>query len=479
MANEPNAKHHADSAESIFPLPLSPLEKFFFWDDRPELPCTFFIEMRFASSLDVAVLEKCIARVVDRNPLLRANVTGDDRHLTWTLNDKPFALWDLADVPPIVNGVVRPIDLRTDVGCRFWCETTQVCSRVLVQLHHCVCDAIAFRTVVIDILHLYKLATGNELLSSQDRSLLYDRLNHSLLRERYNFEHLGKPKRETTTWQRIKNAWYFHFQPPVPLAKLPSNEPTCGAHEETQNPLCNMLMEREFSQRVLNACQSKAYGVNELAIALLFRTCYQWNRLHGDKRRNGRLRILMPCDLRGRADLRMPATNRLSLSFLGRDYSQCEDLKGLIDSVLAELKDAKETHLYLDLLKGLELGCRWPRLMKWALARSDSMATAVITYTGDVSRGLNKLFPEVNELRSVGSASLFAIAGAPPVRRNTNISLAICINWGRICISASWNRSVFTGQDCSEFLELYKSGWQQWCEAEESLRGVYAEPETV
>jgi len=85
-----------------------------------------------------------------------------------------------------------------------------------------------------------------------------------------------------------------------------------------------------------------------------------------------------------------------------------------------------------------------------------------------VDAGMSKLFPEVNEFRSFGSASLFAITAAPRARRNTNISMAICINWGRICISAIWNRSVFTEQDCREFLELYKIGWQQWCEAEES-----------
>jgi hypothetical protein len=117
--------------------------------------------------------------------------------------------------------------------------------------------------------------------------------------------------------------------------------------------------------------------------------------------------------------------------------------------------------------------------MKWALRRHDSMATAVITYAGDVSRGMNKLFPDANDLRKIGNASLFAVFAAPPARRNTNISMAICINWGRICISAIWNRAVFSEQDCSEFLELYKIGWQQWCEAEESHRGVYAEQETV
>ena len=81
MANESKPASEAESAESIFPLPLSPLEKFFFWDDRPEQPCTSFLEFRFESSIDVAVLEECTAKVVDRNPLLRANISGDDRDL--------------------------------------------------------------------------------------------------------------------------------------------------------------------------------------------------------------------------------------------------------------------------------------------------------------------------------------------------------------------------------------------------------------
>lgn len=94
-------------------------------------------------------------------------------------------------------------------------------------------------------------------------------------------------------------------------------------------------------------------------------------------------------------------------------------------------------------------------------------------------RGMNTRSPEVNELRTVGSTALFQIVGAPPARRNTNIALPVCINSGRICISAMWDRTDFTQQDCREFLELYKIGWQQWCEAEESSVGVYAEPETV
>ncbi|MDX1928963.1 MAG: hypothetical protein SFV81_20700, partial [Pirellulaceae bacterium] len=387
-----------EGPESVFPLPLSPIEKFFFWDDRPEQPLTAFFHLSFESSVDVSLLESCIAQVLERNPLLRAHVTGSDDNLAWILSDKPFRLSSLQDEPPIQDGKVRPIDLRKEVGCRFWCESAANCSRITAQLHHSACDGIAFRNVCIDILHLYMLATTGKSEAVPDRDLFYQRYVYPQLHDRHKFEHLGKPKRETTTWQRIKHAWYFHLQPPVPLANpvpfgspVPlasksSMEPKCAAGRESSNTLCNLLVDRELSECILRACQLNEVGINEAAIAILFQTCYQWNRQHGDTRRNARLRVVMPYDLRGRTDVRMPATNRLGLCFLGRNYSQCENLDELIGGLQNELKAVKDTHLYLDLLKGIELGCKWPRVMKWALRKHKSMATVALTYTGDLSR---------------------------------------------------------------------------------------------
>lgn len=469
----------AESPESVFPLPLTPIEKYFLWDDRPEQPLSMFFHLTFGPSLDINILERCIAKVVERHPLLRATITGSDDQLCWTLSEKPFRFSSLNDEPPIVNGKIRPFNLRTEVGCRFWCETTPENHRIIVQVHHSVCDGVACRSVCIDILNLYASSTGSEAEISDERSPFYERFRYAELCNRFDFEHLGTPKRRLSTWQRIKNAWYFHFQPPTSLARVRSDEQNRLEKAESHDPFCYLWLDRDLSQRIFQTCQQSETKVNELAIALLFRTCLQWNRKHGDTRRNARLRILMPFDLRGRKDIRMPAANRLAFSFLGRNYSQCDDLSELIRSIKAELLDARETHLYLDLLNGIQLGCRWPWLMKWALRQHHSMATAVITYTGDLSRGMSKLFPEVNEQRTVGNSTLSSTIGAPPPRRNTNISMAVCINWGRICFSAMWNRSVFTEQDCREFLDLYKFGWQEWCETQESNSGVYAETNTA
>ena len=102
----------------------------------------------------------------------------------------------------------------------------------------------------------------------------------------------------------------------------------------------------------------------------------------------------------------MPAANRLSFMFFGRSYQQCDNFGQLLESVQKEFAYIKETQLYLDFFNMIRATSRWPRLMQWGLRRSDSMATAVLTYVGDVTRGTYRAFPVVDNTRPVGDAIL-------------------------------------------------------------------------
>ncbi len=472
-------------AATMFPLALTPFEKFFFWDDRIEQPLTPTAELQFATRLNVAAFERAIAQTIARNPLLNSVVVGSDRDLRWKLCDEPIRLQFLTSNPPTVEGRLRPIDLRSEPGCRFWYEEQGEGSRVLWQLHHSTCDGIAMRAILIDVLLHYAMETdGSEAgrdalpqvdlsrpdLSRYRRALCCTRFDPLELEKRYHFGHLPAAKRSLTLWQRLKNAHYFHFQSPKPL------RPTVATGSEGDESmlsdadselLCHARLDRNFSERILAKCQADSVRMSEVSMALLFRTCAEWNRGLGDKNPKSRLRLMMPYDLRGRNDLKMPAANRLSFVFLGRKYDQCDDFGGLLKSVQEELAAIKETNLQLDLLHGLAAAARWPKLMRWGLRQSHSMATAVITYVGDVSRGMDRVFPDKDFTRPIGDAVLTNITAAPPVRRNTNIAIGLCINWGQINISAAWNRQVMNARDCQKFLELYETGWQRWCDEEE------------
>lgn len=467
---EPQAGIQVNAPEPIeqviFPLPLSPLEKYLFWDDRPDQPMTSYVELEFVGSLNVDLWRQACREILAHHPLLQANVVERNGELYWIPANEIFHILDPEVTPILQNGCPRPIDLNRESGLRCWYCTTQDGGRVIFQLHHCCSDGIGFRGFLIDVLRWYAMSSecnSAELLrdsGSRKTSFLYERLVPRLLQQRFDFTHVGPAKSPLTTWQRIKNAHYFHFQPPVSLL---GSMPKADCNDaESIDPLCHLNLGRELSDQLMAHCQSQSIGLSELSIALLFKTCVSWNAAKGLKHPNSRLRILVPYDLRGRQDLAMPASNRLTFAFLGRTAAQCGDVQSLCDSIQQEFVAFKDTRLGMDFLDGLRLANQHPRLMRWTIGRSHRMATVVVTYAGELARGMSKLFPQSDGVRLVGNVRLTAIHAAPPVRRNTNVSIAICVNWGEIMISAAFNHTAFSRLDCKAFLELYHQQWRDY-----------------
>ena len=458
------------SGGALFPMQLTPFEKFLIWDERPQHPMNSFIELHFDSQLDTSLLEDALTAAVHRNPLLACRIVQREDELYWQYvpGYRPKLRLESQN-PPLTGGWPIPINLWTECGSRYWYREQEGGSRLLIQLHHACTDGVGLRRVLIDALTGYARAIEKRnqrgLGTNGNRLATFEKLDTESLQDRFDFSKsfTGPPMRNLTTWERIKNAHYFHFQLPKPLIgkdDIEFNLPEVRGGE----PLMHSILERNVSKQIQDKCRTQGYGINDLALALLFQACAHWNKRRGDPKPNSRIRLLMPYDLRSRVDLRMPATNRLSFSFLGRTYSQCEDLDKLIRSVHQEVKSVKETRLALDFLEAISRMSARPRVMQWLLKKSNRMSTAVLTYTGDVSRGMKRYFPERDGVRLIGNAGLRNILVAPPVRRNTNISLGLCVNWGQLCISAAWNREVFTAADCQEFLELYRQGWMDWAD---------------
>lgn len=448
-----------DDPAMTFPLRLSPFEKFILWDERERQPMTGFIELHFAAPLDVRRLQAALTVAVHRNPLLASRVIERQGDLWWAYD--PLFQPEIrvsSTSPPLRRGWPIPIDLYRECGGRYWYGATEQGWRLMIQFHHACCDAVGLRRVFIDTLSGYAQPS-----LSEEGQPNWEKLSKELLTERadYTKAYSTPPKRPLTTWKRIKNTRYFHFCLPTALHGTAQEsvqlENTCE-----QEPLRHARLSREQSERILERARELQIGINDLAMALLFQTCACWNEARGDHRRKSHIRLLMPFDLRTRVDRRMPATNRLSFSFLGRNARQCDDWDTLLTSVQAEVQAIKESRLPLDFLDALKLAAKHPRIMKWVINRSRRMATVVLTYTGEISRGTKRFFPEQDGMLVVGDTRLTNIFGAPPIREHTNISLGLCTNWGQLCFSAAWNRAAMTPEECEQFLSEYVARWQAW-----------------
>lgn len=468
--------------KDLFPLPLTAFEKYVLWDETESLPLSYFIELRFLDTFNIEVMEQSLTAASRIHPMIACTLGGSDNDPCWIHrpNFQVKIIRELESPPLQSNGRERPFDLHNESGARFYYRPLERGGcRFLFQVHHATTDAVGMRRLMIDALTLYAHATTPEKV---DRSLRipWSKIEPGLLKQRADLSDAfgGPPSQPLTTWQRLKNARYFHFQLPTPIRGSVNRQASNAKPSETLvdakvgaevtpdadrfEPLEHLIIDRETSSQILEKSRKLELGVSDIALALLFETCSLWNQQHGDRNPRSRLRILLPYDLRSRIDLRMPATNRLSFAFLGRTQGDCSDLAKLIPSLKEEVESFSKSHLPMDFYGAIQGASKHPRLMRWAIRRSRNMATSVLTYVGDTSRGMQRYFPEVDGVRLIGDARLDAILGAPPVRDNTNWTVGLCVNWGQLCISAAWNRDALTRKQCAELLSLYHSRWLNW-----------------
>lgn len=490
VSSQSTSAQSATLLSELFPLPLAPFEKFLVLDDRPDCPITSFIELHFSRPMNHDALSSALHQTVHQHPLLASCLVDIDGEMHWRY-DPEFVpkLRDPAIDPILLPSDLlsnpqpspRPIDLRSEPGCRYWYQTDPQTagSRLTIQLHHAACDGVGLRRVLIDTLNAYAKQTtdSNDSESDQERSNAEqqankrkrrrEQLDPSRLLSRGDFSEITSkpPKQVQSGWRKLANAYYFHFQRPQPLLGTANQATVNDDNSEPDaddQPLRHYVFDRSTSQRILSACRTREISVNDLVLSILFRVCRQWNQQHGIDKAGSRIRLLMPVDLRGRSDMQTPATNRLSFSFLGRTHGQCDDWQVLLESVQTETQMIKDTRLHMDFLDGITALASKPKLLDRALRCSRNVSTSVLTYTGDITRGMKNYFPEEDGKRRVGDTFLENILIAPPARQHTNITLGVCINWGQICVSANWNRSEISANDCQQFLDLYADAANHW-----------------
>ena len=199
-----------------------------------------------------------------------------------------------------------------------------------------------------------------------------------------------------------------------------------------------------------------------MAIALLFQTLAQWNRRVGKAAGKQRLRILMPTDLRERADRWLTATNRVSFSFLSRSIDQCGEWPQLLAGVAQETKYIKGIRLGLDFLNILAAAQRVPWLLDTLLLMPRCLATAVLTNLGDTTRRFRSRFPVSDGYPVIGDVKLEQVVGVPPLRPKTHAGFGICFCSGIMALSVRCDPAHLDQEATQELLEAYVAAWKNW-----------------
>ena len=463
--------------QELFPLKMAALEKFMLWDDTERYPKRFRVAMQFQGSLNHDALNKAFQLALPRHPLLMAEPDRRDRPAFWQLPErKPIRLIrSLARFENQPETYSQHFDGHFE-GCRFWVYDHNDVVEWVFDFHHACTDGRGARVFVIDLLRAYEAA-----LSGADSFEHRSRIDTKALlhRDRYrrveaaNFRGSEQPlTRPTNAKEKLINAFHFHVLGPKPLAKSLPDSVANGADRKKQpttNDTSNAMQYGRFQFNVdeTNQLQAKLGEAkatwNDLGIALMFQTMSQWNRQHYGRLR-GRLRIMVPIDLRTYEDRYQSAVNRFGFGFVVMPAAKCFSIQSTLASVQQQMARIQQLRLAIDFNDIFE-GCQRSRFGEWMLRRllprMGCLATGVLTTMGDVTKRARRSHRQEDESPLIGGLKLESVVGIPPLRHRTSFAAGITLAAGTVSIATLFDGKQL-GPQAPQLAECYERCWRVW-----------------
>jgi hypothetical protein len=452
----------------VFPLPLTPFERYYLADDCPEYPTIFLVELEFIGRLDRAAFASALQQAIERHPLLGA-VVGDERSKPAWVAGPPVAPYlDWADSPAaIAHSDGEYLDLRKYPGLRAWVRLSDHATRLLFQFHHACCDGLASIQFIDDVLVLYATATGGS-----EAALALPKANAARLADRNVLE--GVPTRPSLgvtirdivvtglVWSRILFRGCSVLAAPAVSAQsaaIDGNSSAAPGEHHAQGGPPREILEFEsyhLTSKELESYQNVAASLGVTANDLLARDVLlaldDWNRAQGAAS-IAPCRLNIPVNVRGREGADIPASNRIGFAFVDARKRDFADRATLLQVVHRQTEQIKKWKLALYFLGGLGLATNVrgavPAILRW----KQSFATIVLSNVGRLF-GHSKLPRREGQL-VCGDVVLKHVTGVPPIRPNTRAAFIIAEYAGTTIISARCDPRFFDRAQTRALLETF------------------------
>ncbi len=440
---------NATRSVRIFPTNLTPFEDYMLWDDRPEYPMTFVVELEFKGAVDADALRAALPEALARHPLLQATVkTAKGNRECWVEGDTTIPI-DFASLNEPLNLSHEFIDLHRDPGLRIWVRSDAHKTILTTQFHHSTCDGIGSYQFLGDWLWYYALRVQQpheEPLPEIDFRTLKNRSRSSYDPEQFRLAN-GALRTERA------EIWRFMFCKTRAIA--PANKSVSKATAMAFFPgIQSFEFDKNAYKEIRLVAEARGQSTNELLIERLFVTLAQWNQTHGDAK-EGNYCVMMPMDLREPQQNHNSATNVVTYSLIRRHSKDIANAEGLVDSLRTEmvhLKHNRHRTSFMNTLVGL---FNYPRGLKRYWLRGRCLASAIISNTGDPTKRFNVAFPREGQLIRCGNLVLQDIRGVPPMRDGTRATISIFTYRRVLKLCVRCDPHYFTPADTQQFLELY------------------------
>ena len=174
----------------------------------------------------------------------------------------------------------------------------------------------------------------------------------------------------------------------------------------------------------------------------------------------------MPTSLRSRGDDIMPAGNMTSFNFINRLEKDCADRTSLVKGIRDETSQIKQCGLGVIFIEVLNMAMH----RKWALPLllgKRCMSSIVLSNVGDPTRRYTATLPRKKGKVICGDLTLEDIAGSPPLRSETHLSIAITTYQRKLCVSFRTDPYYFDVESSKKILKMFVDSLRSWIPKED------------
>ena len=462
---------------NMFPMPMTPFERYLVADDRPACPMTVVMYFIFRGSIQRASLEEAFRQAVAYEPAFwtRAACRKGKHSLELDLKNPPRLHFRTLQRNPSETREGRftlpNMDTRENPWVTFWVEEAPEEVRITCLMHHLAGDGRG----TMDFMGLWLAAYERLINPHSELELCPPDPELFARREELHIELPGKLSLGTLIYVSIKEAMkWFYRRPWVLRGDEPADHSSpeegnfspAPVHPEMLPPEAGgpvihwQVLDNRLKERYLAAAKKHGVAVNSLFMRDLYLTLKYWREHLLEKkltppRRNAWLRVLMPGDLRNAHHEEMPCTNLIGYTFFDYLPEEC----GRDEAFLRKIQDISTLSQKWSggamFLNGLRTFCKIPGALAWVTSEKRCHSTSILSNLGVCCRYLrNPYFREIRNLRVTG-LEMIRCQGMPPIRENTPVSVGVVTHAEDMVLSVAVDHRVFSDDAAKRFIEAY------------------------
>ena len=435
---------------TLFPLPLTPIERVFFEQDRPTHPIQFFCRLRFTGVLNEEVLREALRKTIERHPVFRAVVssTSDARcHWQDSGGNVPALRW-LDQEPGEDYPRSTFLDIQKTPGLEITVVAGRTRSDLIVQVHHAACDGIGSLDFLADFLTMY----ANCLSGTQTYRLRQLKTEQFKQRGQFGVTFWKWLRAPCFTILSVVRAVQFSLGKPVPLmpqrpdygnSRLPADYPEGCFHR----------FSREESAVIQSVADKSGTSINNLLSRDLFLALDRWRNAQGYSGADDWLRIVIPTSLRTLAQRTMPVANLVSNLYLDYQASGLQDPDKVLFEIDREIELLKRSRLGLMFSNIFGILERFPRLFQETAGRDRCWATMLLTNLGPALA--NCFLPRRDGCLELDDLVLDNVEMLPGIPAYQCVNFSISLYAGRLSLGMSYDSRVISAERAKNLLDCF------------------------